>query len=284
VRLKELYEQYHDQVEFIVVYVKEAHASDRWWLGRSRTQRLVNDLTGQLARTDVKEPVTLEQRRKVAASCQASLFDGVVPLYVDQMDNRVAQLYTSRPTRIYFIDRDGKVIAFLATFAAMASDAPAGPARLDGEWKLDWDRSDSFEPVMKALETPWLMRQLAGIARVGLELRAVPTPADCGDCVEKIMLTLSTPISSKEVEAILDGVPRPGEDPRGRATVDQYRWTEEEGLEMIRELELPSGSRARLREIRLLGEDPNTLLSQLTVWIDGSERASIARTFVRTGD
>ena len=62
-RLKELYEQYHDRVEFIVVYVKEAHASDRWWLGRSRTQRLVNDLTGQLARTDVKEPVTLEQPR-----------------------------------------------------------------------------------------------------------------------------------------------------------------------------------------------------------------------------
>lgn len=109
-RLKELYERYHDRVEFIVVYVKEAHASDRWWLGRSRTQRFVNELTGQLARTDVIEPVSLEQRRKVAASCQANLFDGVVPLYVDLMDNRVAELYTSRPTRIYFIDREGRVI------------------------------------------------------------------------------------------------------------------------------------------------------------------------------
>lgn len=109
-RLKELYEKYHDRVEFIVVYVKEAHASDRWWLGRSRTQRLVNDLTGQLARTDVVEPVTLAQRRKVAASCQASLFDGVVPLYVDRMDNQVAGLYTARPTRIYFIDLEGRVI------------------------------------------------------------------------------------------------------------------------------------------------------------------------------
>lgn len=109
-RLKELYERYHDRVEFIVVYVKEAHASDRWWLGRSRTQRFVNELTGQLASTDVIEPVSLEQRRKVAASCQANLFDGVVPLYVDLMDNRVAELYTSRPTRIYFIDREGRVI------------------------------------------------------------------------------------------------------------------------------------------------------------------------------
>ena len=109
-RLKELYEQYSDRVEFIVVYVKEAHASDRWWLGRSRSQRLVNRLTSQRARTDIKEPVTLEQRRKVAASCQANLFEGVVPLYVDEMDNHVARLYTSRPTRIYFIDRDGRVI------------------------------------------------------------------------------------------------------------------------------------------------------------------------------
>jgi hypothetical protein len=110
VRLKELYEQYSDRVEFIVVYVKEAHASDRWWLGRSRSQRLVNELTAQRARTDIKEPVSLEQRKKVAASCQANLFDGVVPLYVDLMDNHVARLYTSRPTRIYFIDRAGRVI------------------------------------------------------------------------------------------------------------------------------------------------------------------------------
>ena len=109
-RLKELYERYRDRVEFIVVYVKEAHASDRWWLGRSRTQRLAHDLAGDLARIDVKEPVTLAQRRRVAASCRANLFDGVVPLYVDRMDNRVATLYTARPTRIYFIDREGRVV------------------------------------------------------------------------------------------------------------------------------------------------------------------------------
>jgi hypothetical protein len=110
VRLKELYDSYHDQVEFIVVYVKEAHASDRWWLGRSRTQRLLHRLSGNPARVDVVEPVTLAQRRRVAASCQSDLFGGVVPLYVDAMDNRVATLYTSRPTRIYFIDREGRVI------------------------------------------------------------------------------------------------------------------------------------------------------------------------------
>ena len=109
-RLTELYEKYRDQVEFIVVYVKEAHARDKWWLGRSRTQRVMHELSGNRARIDVSEPVTIAQRRKVAASCQANLFDGVVPLYVDGMDNHVATLYTARPTRIYFIDREGRVI------------------------------------------------------------------------------------------------------------------------------------------------------------------------------
>ena len=109
-RLKELYEQYRDRAEFIVVYVKEAHASDRWALGRTRTQRLAHQLMGSLNRVDVAEPVTLAQRRKVAASCQANLFDGVVPLYVDTMDNRVAVAYTARPTRIYLIGSDGRVV------------------------------------------------------------------------------------------------------------------------------------------------------------------------------
>ncbi len=109
-RLTQLFERYKDDVEFIVVYVKEAHASDRWALGRSRTQRALHAFAGNLSLTDVAEPVTLAQRRKVAASCQSTLFGDRVPLYVDEMDNHVADLYTARPTRIYFIDREGRVV------------------------------------------------------------------------------------------------------------------------------------------------------------------------------
>jgi hypothetical protein len=109
VRLKDLHAKYQDTVEFIVVYVKEAHPTDKWWLGRSRTQTLFHELSGNPARLDIKEPVTLAQRRKVAASCKANLFDGVVPLYVDAMDDRVSQMYTAKPTRIYLIGTDGRV-------------------------------------------------------------------------------------------------------------------------------------------------------------------------------
>jgi len=176
------------------------------------------------------------------------------------------------------------IALILSTSSLVAADVPAGPARLDGEWKLDWDQSDSFEPAMKALEASWFLRKLAGVARVGLEMQAVPLPSQCDECAERIVVTLSTPISTRQVEAILDGEPRPGEDARGRATIDRYSWTSEDGLEMIRELELPSGSQARIVEVRNLGVDPDTLSSRMTVWVDGSERASINRTFIRTSD
>ncbi len=90
--------------------MKEAHPTDKWWLGRSRTQRVVHEWSGNPARLDVEDPVTLEQRRRVAASCQSDLFDGVVPLYVDTMEDAVSRAYTGKPTRIYLIGRDGRVV------------------------------------------------------------------------------------------------------------------------------------------------------------------------------
>jgi hypothetical protein len=92
------------------VYVKEAHATDFWWLGRSRTQTMLHEMSGNPARLDVAEPATMEQRRNVAASCQSDLFDGVVPLYVDTMKDEVNESYAARPTRIYFIGREGRVV------------------------------------------------------------------------------------------------------------------------------------------------------------------------------
>ena len=46
----------------------------------------------------------------MAASCQANLFDGVVPLYVDAMDDAVSARYAGKPTRIYLIGKDGRVL------------------------------------------------------------------------------------------------------------------------------------------------------------------------------
>lgn len=108
--LKDVYRRYHEQVEFITVYVREAHPSDKWWLGESRTQRALMRVTKARARTDIKDPVTMEERREVAAACQATLLDGEVPMYVDTIDDRVSTMYTGKPTRIYLIGRDGRVV------------------------------------------------------------------------------------------------------------------------------------------------------------------------------
>jgi len=110
VRLKELYEQYHDQIEFMIVYVKEAHPTDKWWLAESRTLTTTFEWSGTLARADVPEPQTMEERNVVANSCYETLFDAEVPLYVDSIENTVSTMYTAKPTRIYLIGRDGRIV------------------------------------------------------------------------------------------------------------------------------------------------------------------------------
>jgi len=110
VSLKDLHAKYGDSVEFIVVYVREAHASGAWWWGRSRTQRTLHALSGNPARMDVEEPTTLAERREIAGRCASTLLDDSVPLYVDDMANSVGAAYAANPTRIYFIGRDGRVV------------------------------------------------------------------------------------------------------------------------------------------------------------------------------
>ena len=108
-RLKDLYSHYRDQVEFAVVYVREAHPSDKWALGRSRTQRIVHSLSGYPSRLDPPDPTTMSERRQLAASCSADLLEAV-PLFVDTMDDEVSGKYAGKPTRIYLIGTDGRVV------------------------------------------------------------------------------------------------------------------------------------------------------------------------------
>ena len=108
--LKDVFTKYRDQVEFITVYVREAHPSDKWWLGESRTQRAVMRLAKARVRTDIVDPTTLAERRVVAEACRKTLLGGEVPVYVDTLDDRVSTMYTGKPTRIYLIGRDGRVV------------------------------------------------------------------------------------------------------------------------------------------------------------------------------
>lgn len=107
-RLADLYEKYHDRVQFIKVYIREAHPVDGWWFGVGLRSCLMQ-LAGFKAANDVYDPKTIEERRKVAGDCAQALQYGI-RTYVDEMDDGVNQAYAAWPTRLYLIGLDGRVV------------------------------------------------------------------------------------------------------------------------------------------------------------------------------
>jgi hypothetical protein len=92
-----LKKHYGEQVEFLGVYVREAHPTDGWRMAS-------NDKAG----VAFAQPKTFEQRTEVAAKCCLAL-KMTIPLLVDGLDDRVGHAYSGMPDRLYLIDRDGRV-------------------------------------------------------------------------------------------------------------------------------------------------------------------------------
>ncbi len=95
--MEELKKRYGDRVEFLAVYVREAHPTDGW---RMRS----NDAAG----IAVKQPLSENERTGVARRCCSSLKMSM-PMVVDEMDDRVGNAYSGMPDRLYLIDRRGRV-------------------------------------------------------------------------------------------------------------------------------------------------------------------------------
>jgi hypothetical protein len=92
-----MYEQYGKDVEFLLVYVREAHPTD----GR---RAKANDDAGIL----LPSAKSLEQKEEHATTCVRKL-DIKFPAVVDNMDNKVELDYCGWPTRQYLIGKDGKI-------------------------------------------------------------------------------------------------------------------------------------------------------------------------------
>jgi hypothetical protein len=95
--LEKLYERYKDRAKFLMIYVREAHPSDGWRME-------VNDRLG----VTVHQPRTYLERDGVAQRCQKFMGLGF-PMLVDTIDDRVNNLYSGLPSRLYLVDRHGKV-------------------------------------------------------------------------------------------------------------------------------------------------------------------------------
>ena len=96
-RLNELYSRYKDQVQFFIVYIREAHPAEGWQVPNN----LIEDIL-------YSEPATEDERTQVAAACQFGL-DLHMPMLVDGIDNDVDKKYVGLPMRLFLVDGDGKI-------------------------------------------------------------------------------------------------------------------------------------------------------------------------------
>ena len=88
---------YSGRAEFVLVYVREAHAADEWSMESNSADDVV-----------VFQPVTAEQRTDAAGACVARL-DIDMTTVVDDMDDTVGRAYGAWPERLYVVQPDGRV-------------------------------------------------------------------------------------------------------------------------------------------------------------------------------
>ena len=106
--LHDLYAQYHERVQFLMVYIREAHPVDGWWLGAG-LPGLMLKLSRSRSATGVYDPKSIEERRALAGQCERALQHGI-RTYVDEMDDAVNKAYAAHPTRLYLVGMDGRVV------------------------------------------------------------------------------------------------------------------------------------------------------------------------------
>lgn len=106
--LHDLYEKYNDRVQFLSIYIREAHPVDGWWLGKGLFGKMLDRFASKAA-TDVYDPQTMAERRQVARQCSTTLSYGI-RTYVDEMNDAVNQAYAAWPTRLYLVGLDGRIV------------------------------------------------------------------------------------------------------------------------------------------------------------------------------
>ena len=93
----QIYNDYKDRVDFLTVYVREAHPTDEWQMKSN-------------VKDDVcyAQPKTLEQRVAIAKDFTAR-FKFPLPFGIDDMSNAADIAYAAWPERLYVIDETGHV-------------------------------------------------------------------------------------------------------------------------------------------------------------------------------
>jgi len=91
--LHSLYQQFAEKVNFLAVYIAEAHAKDEWPVGESIS---VCD-----------QPKTLEERQAIARRFVAQ-HSFKLPIVLDSMNNTFMKTFAAWPVR-FFVIQNGKL-------------------------------------------------------------------------------------------------------------------------------------------------------------------------------
>ena len=95
--LHALHARYADRVDFLVVYIREAHPEEGWVIAPNRDE----GIRGQ-------DPPTDQARHQVASECALRL-QIELPVVVDAIDDSIASAYGALPDRLYLIGRGGRI-------------------------------------------------------------------------------------------------------------------------------------------------------------------------------
>lgn len=94
-RLNEIYNTYKSDIEFVSVYIREAHAADGWVSPKNIHENI-----------SINEPTSDDERTAAAIACQ-QMMDLQMPMVIDSIDNDVESKYISVPMRLFVIDAEG---------------------------------------------------------------------------------------------------------------------------------------------------------------------------------
>jgi hypothetical protein len=95
VRLNDIYEAHKDNIEFFLIYVREAHPSDGWQTPQNLYEEVLYDA-----------PTSDDERAAVANACQIGL-ELKYPMLIDSIDDDVERKYVASPIRLFVIDENG---------------------------------------------------------------------------------------------------------------------------------------------------------------------------------
>ncbi|MBI4904935.1 MAG: deiodinase [Acidobacteria bacterium] len=93
-----MYERYRSSVQFFLIYIREAHATDGWQVPANVRDSVL-----------LESAKSMDQKEVHATSCVRKL-DIKFPTLVDNMDNAVELAYNGWPDRLYLISNTGKVL------------------------------------------------------------------------------------------------------------------------------------------------------------------------------